>query len=421
MNSDIPRRNYPLLLASQFLSAFGDNFLLAAILSPLTYLLREGLITEQFVSAQNAIFSAVFFIPFLALAPLAGFLNDRMPKTSWLCGGNIIKALGTLIGLTGILLHAGDYNGAMSWQLIGYALVGVGACVYSPAKYGILPEVVSANRLVKANGTVEMLTLIAILGGLACGAVVYDQVRSMVPCYAGAAALYLLGTALNLVMKRTPCDVTCTLAGSFGAFFRTLRSLCVQARLRKILLGCAIFWFAGAALRNNLQGWGLELFHKTGVVNITNEKLALLKGVLVVGIVLGSVLAGQLHKLGELGWARRYGLLMALGILGMGLLQDSFGIVGAIGLLLVTGLFAGLLIVPLNAALQAECDQGSLGKTVAVQNFCDYLGMLLGAGFLGALTHFNLSPAMMCTALAGVLALIMIGLGLRGKPTASTQ
>src|SRR5436309_16136805 len=93
------RRNYHLLLVGQFLGAFGDNFVLAALLGPLTFQLLAGTITEQQVSAQNALFSAVFFVPFILLAPLAGFLNDRMPKSSWLLGGNLLKMAGALIGL----------------------------------------------------------------------------------------------------------------------------------------------------------------------------------------------------------------------------------------------------------------------------------------------------------------------------------
>ncbi len=404
------RRNYPLLLASQFLGAFGDNFLLAAILSPLTYLLREGTINEQFVSSQNAHFSEVFFVPFLLLAPLAGYLNDRYPKTTWLAGGNLLKLLGTLLGLVGIIIHKNDYSGGVAWQLTGYAIVGIGACMYSPAKYGILPEVVSSDRLVKANGTVEMLTLVAILGGLAGGAVLYDNVRSMIPCYLVSVMLYLLALAFNLFMRRTPHNEGCLLGDSFMAFFRSLGTLVSHRRLGRILLGCAVFWFAGAALRNNLQGWGLELFRAVGIQEITNEKLALLKALLVVGIVSGSMLAGQLHRIGDLSWTRRYGVLMALSILGLGLCQTSLGLWGAGALLLVTGIFAGLLIVPLNAALQSECDQGSLGKTVAVQNFCDYAAMLVGAGFLSLLSHLGQDPARIFVWLAVALALIALAL-----------
>src|SRR5450432_2322368 len=103
-------RNYFLLLAGQFLGAFGDNFLLKALLGPLTYQLLSHQITEQQVSSLNSIFSAVFFFPFILLAPLAGWLNDRMPKTSWLLGGNLIKVIGASVGLLGVWLHEGDLH-----------------------------------------------------------------------------------------------------------------------------------------------------------------------------------------------------------------------------------------------------------------------------------------------------------------------
>jgi len=232
----------------------------------------------------------------------------------------------------------------------------------------------------------------------------------MIPCYIVSVALYLLALSFNAFMRRTPHNAECRLGNSVTAFFRALGTLVSHRRLGRILLGCAVFWFAGAALRNNLQGWGLELFRAVGITEITNEKLALLKALLVVGIVAGSMLAGQLHKIGDLSWTRRYGVLMAASILGLGLCQASLGLWGAGTLLLVTGVFAGLLIVPLNAALQSECDQGSLGKTVAVQNFCDYAAMLVGAGFLGALSHLGQDPARMFVWLAVALALIAVAL-----------
>lgn len=403
-------RNYYLLLAGQFLGAFGDNFLLAAILGPLTYQLTAGTITEQSVTAQNTIFSAVFFVPFIVLAPLAGFLNDRMPKTQWLRRGNALKFIGTCVGFFGVWQHAGDFHASHTWQLAGYAIVAIGACVYSPAKYGILPEILPADRLVKANGTVEMLTLIAILGGLWGGGVLYDQVRSLPLCYAASLGLYATAFVLNFLMDRTPHNAAATLGHSIGEFFSSLRGLLTHARLGRVLLGCGLFWFAGATLRNNLQGWGLEVFKQAGITEVSNQKLAMLKVGLIVGIVVGSMLAGQLHKIGDLSWSRRYGFLMALAILLLGLLGGHFGLAIVVAALIGAGLCAGLLIVPFNAALQHESDPAKLGKTIAIQNFIDYLAMLIGAGFLGVMTLLGLTPLQIFLALPVALALISLAL-----------
>lgn len=405
-------RNYLLLLGGQFLGAFGDNFLLAAILGPLTFQLLAGQITEQQVNTQNALFSAVFFIPFILLAPVAGYLNDRLPKTSGLFWGNFLKLLGTAVGLCGVWLYAGDFSHSHLWQVAGYTLVGLGACVYSPAKYGVLPEILPAARLVKANGTVEMLTLVAILGGLWGGAALYDHTRALTACYSVSIALYAVALALNAAMERTPHNRGAELRRSMAEFGCSLATLAKHPRLSRVLLGCGMFWFAGAVLRSNLQGWGLATLQTTGVEAITNQKLALLKIGLIVGIVAGSLLAGQFHKIGDLSWARRYGVLMACGILLLGLVSGHAGLVIAVACLVATGLVAGLLLIPLNAALQHEGDHTKLGKTIAVQNFVDYFSMLMGAGFLQLLTRFNFNPPQVFVALAAVLGVLSIALHL---------
>jgi LPLT family lysophospholipid transporter-like MFS transporter len=406
------RRNYHLLLVGQFLGAFGDNFVLAALLGPLTFQLLAGTITEGEVSAQNALFSAVFFVPFILLAPLAGFLNDRMPKSSWLLGGNVLKMIGAVIGLVGVWLHRGDFHGAHLWQVVGYTVIGLGACVYSPAKYGVLPEILPAERLVKANGTVEMLTLVAILGGLWGGATLYDHTRSLVLCYGATIALYAIALAFNAAMDRTPANANATLRRSVAEFGRSLVALLKHPRLGRVLLGCGMFWFAGAVLRSNLQGWGLEALRAAGVTTIDNQRLAVLKIGLILGIVAGSMLAGQLHRVGDLSWTRRYGMMMAAGILLLGLIGGTFGVIVAVLALIVTGVTAGLLLIPLNASLQHESDHTQLGKTIAVQNFVDYCAMLAGAAFLQLLTRAGLVPTQVFVALAVTLALLAVALRL---------
>ena len=160
-------RNFPLLLAGQFLGAFGDNAILAVIVGQLTYLQKSGAITAAELRTSNTLYTSLLFLPYVLLAPLAGYLNDRFAKTSWLTGGNALKVLGT--GVCTLSVWYGP-----TWQGLGYLLVGVGACFYGPAKYGILPEILPRDRLVKANGLVELLTLVAILGGAIAGSVLAD-------------------------------------------------------------------------------------------------------------------------------------------------------------------------------------------------------------------------------------------------------
>jgi LPLT family lysophospholipid transporter-like MFS transporter len=410
-------RNYPLLLVGQFLGAFGDNFLLMAILGPLTYELGSGRVTEATIDGENALFGLVFSVPFIVLAPLAGYLNDRMPKTRWLVGGNLIKVAGAAIGLSGVCAVAGLHGHLL--QVAGYCVVGVGACVYSPAKYGILPEIVGDARLVKANGTVEMLTLVAIVAGLAGGGFLYDATHSLKVCYLAGLALYAVALLCNGAMDRTPFNPDATLGRSAVEFGSTFLSLVRSPRLGRILLGSMLFWFAGSTLRTALQGWGLEVFTQAGVAGVTNVKLVLLKVGLVVGIIAGSVLAGQLHRTGDLSWAKRYGLLLAGGLAAMGLLGGRIGLAPVVLVLVATGSAAGLLVVPFNAALQSETDPARLGKTVSIQNFTDYIGIALGAAYLSFLSRQHLSPNRSMIVLGVTVALITLAFKALGKSKAA--
>ncbi len=413
-------RNYPLLLVGQFLGAFGDNFLLAAILGPLTYALAAGRVTETLINGENALFGLVFSLPFIVLAPLAGYLNDRMPKTHWLAGGNVIKLLGTAIGLVGVRSYAGADAHAL--QVAAYCVVGMGACAYSPAKYGILPEIVPIDRLVKANGTVEMLTLVAIVTGLMGGGLLYDATRSVPDCYVACACLYGAALMCNAGMTRTPHNPRASLVHSVGAFASSFLSMARIPRLARILLGSALFWFAGSTLRAALQGWGLRVFREAGIPDVTNVKLVLLKLGMVVGIVAGAFLAGQLHRTGDLSWARRYAVMLAAGLAGLGLLGGTFGLTLVVLVLVVTGAAAGLLVVPFNAALQSETDAAKLGKTISIQNCTDYVGIAGGAAYLALLSRFRLDPNQDLIVLGltvAVLALAMGGLSKATRPQAT--
>jgi LPLT family lysophospholipid transporter-like MFS transporter len=149
---------------------------------------------------------------------------------------------------------------------------------------------------------------------------------------------------------------------------------------------------------------------------VTNVKLVLLKLGLVAGIVAGAFLAGQWHRTGDLSWARRYAFLLAAGIAGLGLLGGRFGLAPVVLVLVVTGAAAGLLVVPFNAALQAETDPAKLGKTVSIQSCTDYVGIAAGAAYLSFLSHRWADPNRDLVVLAAMVAAITLGFGALSGP-----
>ncbi len=413
-----PSRNYPLLLLSQFLSAFGDNAILAVIVGQLTVMKKQGLISEQLLRERSALYTLLLFIPYVLLAPLAGYLNDRYAKTTWLLGGNLIKLAGTVV--CGLSIWQGYI-----WQAPGYIIVGIGSCFYGPAKYGILPEILPRERLVKANGTVELLTLLAIITGAVAGAFMADRLP-LTACYAVLLGIFGASLALNAFMTRTAANPATNLKRSVGEFFGHTRDLLIAPRLGKVLIGTALFWVCGAAMKINFQAWGL------GVLQLPNNLQVSLLGLwLSVGVMAGSMLAGQLHTVGDLRQTRKYGFALSGALLLLWSVEplafwrqwvvqagEMRLLPAVIGLLIVTGFIAGLFLIPLNAALQAESDPAKLGKTIAVQNLCDNVGMLLAGGIVLGCTKTGLSAGQVFAAIAFMVVGVVLWLRIP-RPTNS--
>ncbi len=403
-------RNYFLLLVAQSLTAFSDNAILAVILGQLVLLQQKGVLSLQMLGKANAIYTSLLFIPYIFLAPLCGFLNDRFSKTTSFSFANIIKLAGALCCFLSIVF--GEV-----WQMSGYLFIGVGAAIYSPAKYGILPEILPAEDLVKANGTMELLTLISILTGTIGGALLIDHFSPNL-CYSIIIGIYFVAFLFNLLMKKTSFLSTVQFLHSFSEFFENFFSLMQRVRFRKILFGTSLFWFCGAAMKMNFQPWGLTVLHLQN-----NTKIALLGLWLSIGIMIGSVLAGIRHQVSDLHKTRRYGWLLASSIFLLFAISEfknetyfaPYIYFFAIALLILTGIFGGLYLIPLNAALQHESNPTRLGKTIAAQNFIENISMLLCGGLIWLAAKNGVFPSHLFLFLALITGFIVLFLKIPAK------
>jgi LPLT family lysophospholipid transporter-like MFS transporter len=401
-------RNYPLLLASQFLSAFGDNAILALILGPVLVRFNHHQITSHEQQVANIVYTSLLFIPYVLLAPLAGYFNDRYSKTRWLIGGNLLKLAGTGVAALSIIDNP-------MWMGVGYFIVGIGACVYSPAKYGILPEILPVERLVKANGSVELLTLVAILTGTISGAVMFDNLPLGV-CYVIVMAVYAASTGMNSIMTTTPSYPEVKLRDSASGFFQNAGDLLRNRRLARVLLGTSTFWICGAMMKMNFQPWGQQvlLFKKATEVSLLGLWLG-------IGIMIGSVLAGQLYQVGDLRATRRWGWMLSGAVALLGgvdwFVHNGLDYPRAISItiLIVAGVIAGLFLIPLNAALQAESHQDKLGKTIATQNGFENLAMLAGSAFALINVRIGFDPSQLFLGLAAFVCIVTIWLNIPAK------
>ncbi len=343
---------YPLLIA-QFLSAFADN---AVLFTVIALVMKSTQLPLWYVPALQS----VFLIAFVVLAPWVGAFADHYPKSRVLIIANIIKALGA-----GLLLFNVE-------PLIAYCLIGVGAAVYSPAKYGILPELAGHQFLVKANSWIEGSTILAILLGMLVGAKVADY--SIQGALIGTIVIFMLSIISSLFLPvQVKVEKQKNKQWQVVLFSQQIKQFFTTTRSRFSIIGASLFWAAAATVRVILIAWApLVLATKNA------SEVAELTLFLAIGIVVGSALVPRLIPLEFLRRARFPAYLMGVFVI---CLSFSDTVWEARMALFAIGMMGGMFIVPINAALQ-EMGQQSIGSggAVALQGFFQNLAMLMAVG-----------------------------------------
>lgn len=360
------------LVGAQFLSAFADNAVLFTVVS---MVLHQAATQPWYVPALQA----SFLIAFVLLAPWVGPMADSRPKAQVLLLANGVKALGAAMLL-----------GGMS-PLLSYAVVGIGAAAYSPAKYGILPELVGHARLVQANAWVEGFTILAIVAGTAGGAAIADN--SVALALGVVLTAYLASMAVTLWVPSLPGR------GQPGAavlsqFVSRMRGLLVTSRARFSLLGASLFWATAALLRVTIIAWAPLVLAAQN-----SRDIAVLTLYMAVGVVAGSVAAPRIVPIEGLRRARLAAYMMGFMVVVLSLTGSSMT---AGASLFLVGVAGGVFLVPINAALQ-EIGHHTIGSggAVALQNFFENLAMLMAMAAYMYATALGVSPVLM-----------LIGLGL---------
>ena len=363
-------RGFYIIMAAQFFSSLADNALLVAAIALLMQADAPSWLTP---------YLKFFFVAsYVVLAPYVGAFADRLPKGQVMFLANSVKIVGCVLMLWGL-----D-------PLAAYAVVGLGAAAYSPAKYGILTEYLPHRQLVVANGWIEGLTVASIIMGTMLGGLLLHANISGVllhvdfpfidtpvdtPAEAAIAvivAVYAVAALFNLEVPRTgvtlkhlPSDPLDTVRD----FWRCVVHLW-KDRLGQISLAVTtLFWGAGATLQFIVIEWARS------ALNFDLSKAAILQGVTAVGIAIGAVLASAWISLD------RAVRVIPLGI-GMGLIVIIMIFVKqvwlAVALMILIGALAGFFVVPMNALLQHRGHHlVGAGRSIAVQNFNENTSILL--------------------------------------------
>lgn len=351
-NFKVSKGFIPLLFA-QFLSALADNALLFAAIALLAQInsphWHQPLLLQFFV------------ISYIILAPFVGGIADAYPKGRVMFYSNAIKFIGSLSMLLGMQ------------PLYAYAIVGVGAAAYSPAKYGILTELLPPKELVMANGWMEGSTVFAIiLGSIIGGALAqFDPLVAIIII----TGLYLLAAIFNRYIPALPVDHKLPKKNPLYMikdFWHAFKILWKDPEGQLSLAVTTLFWGAGASLRLIVIAWaGYAL-------QFNLEESTRLTAMVAFGIAIGSVIAARYISLKDSVRVLPAGILMGGFVMTMTIIHD-WQIAALIFLFI--GALCGFFIVPLNALLQ---HRGHIligaGHSIAVQNFNENIGILLLSG-----------------------------------------
>jgi len=371
-------------MAAQFFSSLADNALLVAAIALLMQSHEPSWLTPYL--------KFFFVLSYVVLAPYVGAIADRLPKGHVMFLSNTVKILGCALMLF-------EFN-----PLAAYALVGLGAAAYSPAKYGILTEYLPPTKLVLANGWIEGLTVASIILGTVLGGVLINQAVAThlldfdmpvidtgidTPAEAALVVIiivYAVAATFNLYVPRTGAPLK-HLHGSPLAtlqdFYRCNARLWFDKLGQISLAVTTLFWGVGATLQFIVIEWS------RAALGFDLSKAAILQGVVALGIAVGAIAASLRIPLHRSVRVIPLGIAMGIVVMAMVLVRNVWV---AVPLMVVIGALAGFFVVPMNALLQHRGHNlMGAGRSIAVQNFNENISILVMIALYSALLRGGLS------------------------------
>ncbi len=376
-------RGFYTIMAAQFFSSLADNALLIVAISILAF--------AQSPEWMTPMLKLFFVLSYVVLAPFVGAFADAYPKGRVMFITNLVKIAGCLLMFFSV--H----------PLLAYAVVGFGAAAYSPAKYGILTELLPAEKLVMANGWIEGLTVLSIilgtvLGGALVSAKFAATITAALPIESLKLGLtmeialgivmlsYLLAALFNLKIPLTNAHYPRQEHGPWKLVldFSHCFVMLWRDRLGQISLAVtSLFWGAGATLQFIVLKWAEK------ALDMPLAQAAVLQGVVAFGVAFGAMAAARRIPLKKSLTVMPMGFAMGLIVCAMTLVQS---LPFAYPLLVLIGALSGYFVVPMNALLQHRGHVlMSAGHSIAVQNFSENLSILLMLGLYAVLVKLDLN------------------------------
>ncbi len=366
------------LLVAQFFGAFNDNALKVFVALMAMRNLALAPATAAFEAASQAEATKAFValtLPLMLASLPAAMIADRVSKRTVIVGMKFFEIL--LMGAVGFSLYQYPKDPLLPFVIL--AFMGAQSALFSPAKYGILPELLPHDKLSEGNGLLQMWTMLAIIGGTAAAGPFSDAFGDSSPWMVGGilAVLAVIGFAAALTVPRVPASRSKSdTGGTFRAAGKAIRE---DRVLRLAIMGAAYLWAIASLLGQNI------LVYSKATLGLSDTVASLPLAVLGIGIAVGSILAGKLSA-GKV----EFGLIPG-GAVGMALVTLTMGvwapgIVGTLMLMTLLGVSGGLILVPIHSLIQWRAPAERRGAVIAVAN------ILVTAGILaGSLTAYGLA------------------------------
>ncbi len=385
--------SFTYLNVTQFLGALNDNvykFLLVYFLIQL-----EGLENSPRILA---ITGAVFVAPFLLFSSTSGTLADRLSKRNIIVFTKILEFVIMAAGVLAFLFAS------KVWSLAILFLMATSSAIFGPSKYGIIPEIVSSDRISKANGLLTSFTFLAIIAGTFLPSFLLDHTdKNFILCSCFCTGIAFIGLLTSFCIEETPP------AGSLKKVnprilkdvYQTLKLAKQEPSLLMAVFASAYFMFCAAYFQLNMIPFAVSIL---GLTDIQGGYLFCLTAL---GIGMGSMIAGKISgKEVELALVPLGGIGLTAGCFLINVFSHDIFMV--VPLVVLLGIFGGIYVIPLDSYVQLASPKEIRGQIVATGNFLSFIGVLLACGFLDFISQgLSLNPDQGFV-IIGILTLLMV-------------
>ena len=377
MKTLLKNSGFRAFLTTQFLGALNDN-LYKTIVS-----LRALQVAASAGLDYLWLAGVVFVLPFLLFSGYSGHLADKVSKRTVMISVKVFEIGVMTIGL------AVFFTDSMEWMLVVLFLMALHSTIFSPAKYGFVPELLEAKDLSRANGLLEMTTFVAIVMGTALSSFMFsawdhDAWKMGVVMV----SIAIIGLAVSYGIPRTAAvqNEDKFRWNPLGEVITGTKHLLGDKPMWLTVIGISYFWMLGALFQLDLFFYGKDVLH------VDEVKIGLMVTALAIGIGLGSLIAGKVSgDRVDLGLVPVGSALIGLFSIALAASKSSYA--WSVAMLAALGLASGLFIVPLNAFLQQRAEKGEKGRIIATNNFYNTIGLMLAAGALWLFhDHLHISP-----------------------------